>query len=273
MSTKNSQEINPSEKPIFLQDDYGIYWSDGAKQYCLHVKSNPTIDEFVCPWDVKLACWHSHYALGNQKQYEDACEFWRALAGEAANMVPSLSDEAIRTWFLNIQIGHEPDLSVENYQNMLSKYLVWLPIWMYDHSGVSLTAAEKNPYGDPFDSMPLGYAAIWKKDLGIGDNRTDWKDVGYSILKSVVNQYANYLNGDIFSFCLLEKADTSWEPVECELLDGYETYADDLNETVVLSLLPGDIGQSLEKALNEGTYTEHLISKHTHTITVYDYEP
>ena len=95
---------------------------------------------------------------------------------------------------------------------------IWLPVWMYDHSGVAYAAAPSNPFHCPWDSGCVGLIWISKSQV-----RHDhgWKritkareDKILSYLKSEVETYSQWANGEVYGYVVKdaddEEVDSCW---------------------------------------------------------------
>lgn len=70
------------------------------------------------------------------------------------------------------------------------------PVWMYDHSGITLRVGESNPFSCPWDSRMVGFAYTMPNLLaehGIPDEDID------GIIDAEVTEYAAWLSGDVYA--------------------------------------------------------------------------
>lgn len=111
----------------------------------------------------------------------------------------SLGDEAERE--------HEKD-STEFYEWMQEharkKDIVWLPLYLYDHSGVTMHYADTYPYNDYWDSGLVGYIYCTLDDIRanycIKRVTKEYRERALSVLKGEVEEYDCYLRGDSYAF-------------------------------------------------------------------------
>lgn len=119
-----------------------------------------------------LLCWHRRYTLGDDK---------------AAAGVPSDPVEA------SIWLEEE------------GEKLVWLPVYMFEHSGVAL---QTTPFSGPhaaWDSGQVGFIYVHKDKLaaeGI-DEAT-----AALILENEVKTYSKYINGEVYGWRIVRLDDT-----------------------------------------------------------------
>jgi len=117
-----------------------------------------------------MVCWHSRYALGDQRPGGD----------------PS-------TWYL------------EN----VTDEMVCLNLYLYDHSGISMSCEPfvgRAPHAE-WDSGQVGFIVADCKRMGISPE---------TVLRAEVEEYDQYLQGNILRFTVLKLCPTckQWEEVE-----------------------------------------------------------
>ena len=100
------------------------------------------------------------------------------------------------------EIGHNYEEAYHDMatieENALNKGIVLMPVWKYDHSGVSYAAAERCPFPDlGWDAGLVG--VIYEKR-----NRRNIEQVK-SQLSSEVKEYSQYANGDIYEITTYDK--------------------------------------------------------------------
>lgn len=93
-------------------------------------------------------------------------------------------------------------------------YAVILPIYMYDHGGVTISTS---PFSCRWDSGQVGYIAVKKKKLyeEYGVKRLTKKiiDIAEGVLKAEIEEYDNYLQGNVYGFISYEEGeevDSCW---------------------------------------------------------------
>lgn len=125
-------------------------------------------------------------------------------------------------------LPNEANIKFENFDGFkeIVKFLedekdlfVWLPVYMYEHSGVGLsTSNSAYPYNCPWDSGMAGLIFMTKKEAK--ENKLD-EEAALARLRDEVETYSKYLNGEIYVFRLekMEKCDkcghVDWEMIEC----------------------------------------------------------
>lgn len=135
-------------------------------------------------WDNlgKMICFHKRYSLGDKHDYKaDDYNSW---------------DEMEKTIVRK------------------EKAAIILPLYMYDHSGITIRTT---PFGDPWDSGRIGFIVISKEKI-----RKEYsvKRISKQLLEKVkgylegeVKVYDQYVTGDVYGFKLLEngeETDSCW---------------------------------------------------------------
>jgi hypothetical protein len=147
-----------------------------------------------------LIAWHNRYDLSDhhEKNHSDmrefleyhTCEYYETIEG-----VENASDDRLMELF---QRDH-----------------IMLPVYMYEHSGVVL-----NTYGFscPWDSGQVGYIYISKdrvrKEYGVKRITKKLLEKVESILKSEIDIYSEYVNGNVYGYVLKDnegnEVDSCW---------------------------------------------------------------
>lgn len=98
-----------------------------------------------------------------------------------------------------------PD-NFENFEDMVHNTIengVYLPIYMYDHSGITIRTT---PFDCRWDSGLLGFIYMTAQDIRreFGNANEESRDKALKLLKSEVKTYDTYLRGDVYGFVLYE---------------------------------------------------------------------
>jgi hypothetical protein len=120
---------------------------------------NPISEEFDCP--IKLFLQHRRYNLGhkhnvNFRDFDNANELLEYLKTEYS-------------------------------------YKYWFPVYMYEHSGISLSIS---PFSCRFDSGTIGFAAT---------NERTTENEAIELIKRELTMYNAYLNGEVWSYQIIEQ--------------------------------------------------------------------
>lgn len=185
------------------------------------------------------------------------------------------------------------DLSVAHCMTLMEPYAEWLPLWLYDHSGISISCGERRgQYADVWDSGQVGWIIVLKKDvindlseyvLDENGNRITvehkhegapstwgyltkplteetWRKRAVEHMEEDVRIYDQYLTGDIYVYTLYsadpvgDDEDPDWtEEDSCGGFFGSDIRASGMADTV---------GCGLNKALDSGAYVEDEAERH-----------
>ena len=251
-----------------------------------------------------MACWHRRYNLGDKLDDKDAEAFWRRMVREyvphtdvtsaarsgkltGIRLAPHPADgrlidisESI-PWHIKEGepedcLEHEgveerylydyilDDLTPIQCQALLCPYAVWLPLWLYDHSGLTVSCGERvYPYNDRWDSGCLGWVFVSKTViLRETDAHADtWRERAYEILRGEVEEYDQYLRGEVYGYTLYE----SDIPEEGDAPDWAETgdtcwgfFGNDIERNGIMD----NVGCGLAEAIQSGAYQTGVATLH-----------
>lgn len=101
--------------------------------------------------------------------------------------------------------------------------LIGLPVFAYIHGGVTLKATTTNPFHCRWDSGQCGFAYVERSKAlhEWGGQRLSKRvrESAYSYIRGTVDEFTQYLNGDVFGFVVETLEDGEW--VERESGWGY----------------------------------------------------
>lgn len=146
-------------------------------------------------WDNigKMICFHSRYGLGDKHDYKNMEEFYSDITG---------LDEGDYDEYEEYQTGVG-----EKMDEMDQKDIFMLDLYLYDHSGLTISTA---PFSCPWDSGQIGFIYVTKEKLKEEGLEDKTKEEIYDYLRSEVKTYDNYLRGDIYGFTIEETEDSCW---------------------------------------------------------------
>ena len=157
----------------------------------------------------KMVCFHRRYDIGDEHNYNDPDELLVDLLEEklgatdaAEDKFAELSSKVDASLYKNNH-GQYRKAIHENILNYLSSGFVIEPIFMYDHSGITINTTG---FSCPWDSGQVGwiympYDAI-QKEYGLVNSETIEK--ARALLKSEVKAYDYYLTDQCYGFKLYE---------------------------------------------------------------------
>lgn len=260
--------------PIYISDNDYFRWQYNGNEYVLHIQQDPYPEDrrTLYDHDTLMACFHSRYRLGDTIDQREPEAFWQSLVRKyvpeatlfnKANAKPDEIPDRY-TWEDNdgtvygnltswkVCLYYVEDLTIPQCQSLLYTYLVSLPLWLYDHSGITISCGDREyPYNDRWDSGLVGWIVYARQK----DDGEDWRERAFDRMRAEVEEYDQYLQGEVYGFTLYENGE------EIDSCWGY--YGGDLAKNGILDNCPG-----LTEALASDSYTTGQARKET-TVTYY----
>lgn len=179
--------INKTTK-LYAGDKFAIITTDGRKLRL--VIEQDQFSEDPRSWDNlgTMLCCHRDYQLGdcnsNRETEEQLSEICRKY-GKSDEEIDEMSfGEEIRF------ILDQPDIC-------------GLPLWLYDHSGISISTGRR----DTWDSSFVGLIFV-EKDFYLAQtclkDEIDWKEAATKTLKGEIATYNDFLEGNVYQWTLYE---------------------------------------------------------------------
>ena len=130
----------------------------------------------------KMVCFHRRYDLGDKHDF--------------------VRSEDFDGW-----------IAMEKYLRDTRQAVIVLPLYLYDHSGITISA---EPFSCHWDSEQVGFiyvdAATVEKEFGLLSKKARNKAEDYLLFE--VEEYDQYLRGDVYGYRVLDKdgneADSCW---------------------------------------------------------------
>lgn len=289
---------------LYLSNDETIKWEHAGKLYCLHIMLdgdalNPREDDGGLL--TTMACWHRYHNLGDDIGKNISIEdWWRGLVkdnipydefakalfdGELSvkavkrddkperyDVMYKCDDELWHTDYYSSDVSYGSlrdivleDLEVSDCMKLMENYAVWLPLWLYDHSGISMSCgARQYPYNDRWDSGQVGWILMTKQNaLTIYDAENDgWQKVAIKTMQYEVEMYDEWLRGECFGYELYE-AD---KPEDGEKPDWGEEEADSCwgfyGDDIIKNDMAWNVGFGLKEAIESGKYEVGTAERH-----------
>jgi len=138
-----------------------------------------------------MFCLHRRYSLGDKH-----------------------SHETVETWpeeiaCPGIEIEELEDLTEEQLWRLVDKHYIWLPLYLYDHSGISMSTSHQYPYNDHWDAGQVGYIYVSKeKALKEYDKKRWSKKFEQRILEVLTREvdiYDEYLRNEVYGYILKDQ--------------------------------------------------------------------
>lgn len=137
---------------------------------------DPTNPRKDCDQAGTMVCWHSRYTLGDTHDFRDP-------------------DAFMEWWKENGKGG------------------VLLPLFLYDHSGISMSTGRAYPFNCPWDSGQVGYIYVTRETI-IKEWGKNGKAKAEKSLQGEVKEYDQYLTGDVYGYVVEtpngEHLDSCW---------------------------------------------------------------
>ena len=156
-------------------------------------------------------------------------------------------------WHRRYSLGDPHDIDHSNFGSWeeIEEYLVKkmdacviLPIYMYDHSGITISTKYVYPYTDRWDAGQIGFIYCTKKKIreyfSVKYVTEKWKKRARGVLMDEVDIYDYYLRGEVYGFKLFE------DGKEIDSCCGF--YGDDMRSNGLLDCLPEEYRKLYEEA-------------------------
>ncbi|TWH59291.1 hypothetical protein DesLBE_3666 [Desulfitobacterium sp. LBE] len=155
----------------------------------------------------KMICFHRRYNIGDEHNYDEPDEFLMELLEEKIGDTNAAEDKfteltlEVDDSLYKSHYGQYRKAIHENVLDYLSSSYVIEPIFMYDHSGITVNT---NGFSCPWDSGQVGWIFAShdtiKKEFGQINDETIEK--ARALLKSEVKEYDYYLTDQCYGFRL-----------------------------------------------------------------------
>lgn len=180
--------FNPEHLPTFGEDSIDI------QGFTLRLERDDDAESTRTAWDNcgTMLCWHSGYKLGDEQA---------KYGGEAA--LVSLINDVIPGFEDRYHESPESENWSHKVTRAMDKYFIWLPLYLYDHSGLTM---KTSPFSCRWDSGQVGIIYMSKADA-----RKEWgwpklnkqrTEKVTRVLQSEVESYDDYLTGNVYGYVL-----------------------------------------------------------------------
>ncbi len=157
-----------------------------------------------------MACWHLRRYLGDVQPKVDIQEYLAELIGWEGD-----KQQAVYNYWFGRGKGTFSELHdyahrqlKERIQEEFDKQFISLPLYLYDHSGITMRTG---PFSCPWDSGQVGLIYVSKakvrEEYGIKHVTKAWEEKVRTYLEGEVETYDQYLTGDVWGFRLYEVPD------------------------------------------------------------------
>lgn len=152
-----------------------------------------------------MICFHNRYSLGDEHSYKNPEDFIYDKATEYFN------SETIENDYQELTTEE----FIDKYLEKPEKHLIILPLYLYDHSGITMNTTG---FSCPWDSGQVGWIYVTKEDA-----KKEWgvKKISPKLRQRIVNNlvgevetYDQYLRGEVYGFRIKdedgEEIDSCW---------------------------------------------------------------
>lgn len=223
------------ESPFNMVDKVG-------NKYKLTVERDDIADD-PREWDnlITMVCWHNRYNLGDKHHFDTVHDM--------------LEDLAYQTG-----IKYDENINTSDLMTKLSPYYLIKPLYLYDHSGITMSTSHEYPYNDRWDAGCVGYAYVSKADVlkylveyvldengermkieHKHENGTStysykttpvteetWRKRASEAIDNEVQTYDLYLRGDVYGYKLEKEVTVEERCPHCdEIIETYTEYEEE----------------------------------------------
>lgn len=161
-----------------------------------------------------MVCWHKRYGLGDEQPDANHKKWQENLAISLDDEVEEklIDLEAGEKWlelykeYGDDAIKHSKEAKEDIIDNALYEHTVMLPLYLLDHSGLSVNTTG---FRSPWDSGPLGYVYATREDIfkefNVDELTPETRKKVREILKGEAEIYDTYLRGAVHRFVIFEK--------------------------------------------------------------------
>lgn len=184
-------------EPIEVYEYQGCTINISPEEYPI----NPLED---CDTLSTMLCSHPKYRLGHEKIGGDVDFLEHLLTDGEIEKV--LNQEETEDWEqsgVRVLRDYYPE-AMRKLWDVAHDVAIILPLWLYDHSGLSIAAGNGNPFHCPWDSGQVGYVYVTKENAR---SEYGWERISkkrreflVKIILGEVRTYRQYLTGQVYGF-------------------------------------------------------------------------
>lgn len=179
------------------------------KGYTIEIHADDVQGDSPRDWDNlgTMVCWHRRYNLGDEHNHESPGDLFWKLACDVVGY------DKVNAWADGDKLTiAQIDARVKK---IVDAHIIYLPIYAYEHSGITISTGRGYPYNDAWDSGQLGYIYVTRKDALKNWSRKHmtkkFRTRAEQSLRNEVQTYDDYLTGNVYGFIV---KDSTGEQVE-----------------------------------------------------------
>lgn len=130
-----------------------------------------------------MVCWHRRYNLGDEQPKQSIEEWLYDLADYKTD------EYDLKEW-----------PSIDQILKRIGKNHVILPLYLYDHSGITISTS---PFSCRWDSGKVGFIFI-DAETGRKNWGRNWRKKAEAMLEAEVEEYDQYLTGEVYGYVVEE---------------------------------------------------------------------
>lgn len=141
----------------------------------------------------RMVCWHSRYNLGDTaKDHKGDALFERIKHRDPDRFFETLAEDVVSS-------AYPESLLLANAERIARKHFIILPLFLYDHSGISMSTTRTYPFNCPWDSGQVGWIYFPKAEL----EKEKWtQEQAVKYLQGEVKTYDQYIEGNVFGYII-----------------------------------------------------------------------
>ena len=186
-------------------------------------------------WDSfgKMICFHDSYNLGDKHNYSDARDMYQDICYEVNPYRASILENAYENDFISYE------QAIESLIKAIEKDVVILPLYLYDHSGITMNTTG---FACRWDSGKIGITYATRRDLekeGLNIDNEEDREKAISILNSEVEVYDTYIRGDVYGAIIVEY-DEEYDNEYDTIKSCWGFFGSDIKDNGIMEFLKGN---------------------------------